>query len=78
MAQLKDQYFQITFLGKLAQDIESSAPEFSAKAFLKAVQNQPWIELELMDRMKKGVIRLRPRALLNLALDFNNGQPSFR
>jgi hypothetical protein len=49
MAQLKDQYFQITFLGKLAQDIESSAPEFSAKAFLKAVQNQPWIELELME-----------------------------
>ena len=53
MAQLKDQYFQITLLRKLTKDIETSASGFSAKAFLRAVQKKPWIELELMDRMRK-------------------------
>jgi 3-methyladenine DNA glycosylase AlkC len=53
MDKLKDQYFQPLMLKKLAKEIESVDPGFSAKAFVKAVHAKPWEALELMDRMRK-------------------------
>ncbi|MCZ6672229.1 MAG: DNA alkylation repair protein [Verrucomicrobia bacterium] len=50
---LKDQYFQTATLKKLAHEVANVVPDFKLTVFLKAINRAPWVELELMDRMRK-------------------------
>lgn len=59
MSDLKDQFLQPTFIRELGDALEQNADDFDALAFVRAVAAAPWVELELMDRMRKVTDELR-------------------
>lgn len=59
MSDLKDQFFQPTFIRELGEALELNTGGIDALAFVGAVAAAPWKELELLDRMRKVTDELR-------------------
>lgn len=53
MEPLKEQFFKLDFIDKLAKEAGNEARSFDKAGFLEAIKSGPWVELELMDRMRR-------------------------
>lgn len=53
MSNLKDQFFLPEMIEKLGSSLETEHAGFSAQAFVSTVLSDPWVSLELTDRMRR-------------------------